>query len=62
MSDEKETNMEITSETPGQLKVHNPFQSPSYYSHLQEHIVSSQTVFKSTKSSPALVFNRHLSI
>ncbi|XP_062831646.1 protein aurora borealis isoform X2 [Anolis carolinensis] len=51
MSDEKEANMQITPESPGHLRVHNPFESPSDYSHLREQIVSSPTVFKSTKPS-----------
>ncbi|CAI5771690.1 Protein aurora borealis [Podarcis lilfordi] len=51
MGDAKEVKMQITPESPGQLAVQNPFESPSDYSHLQEQIVSSPTVFKSTISS-----------
>ncbi|XP_042312487.1 protein aurora borealis isoform X1 [Sceloporus undulatus] len=51
MSDEKEAKMHITPETPGQLMVQNPFESPSDYSRLQEQIFSSPTVFKTSKSS-----------
>nr|XP_020657500.1 protein aurora borealis isoform X1 [Pogona vitticeps]XP_020657501.1 protein aurora borealis isoform X1 [Pogona vitticeps] len=50
MSGAKEATMQITSET-AQLAVQNPFESPSDYSHLQEQIVSSPTIFKSRKSS-----------
>ncbi|XP_062983501.1 protein aurora borealis [Elgaria multicarinata webbii] len=51
MSDTKDVKMQITPGTPSQLTVQNPFESPSDYSHLQEQIVSSPTIFKSTKSS-----------
>ncbi|XP_061485962.1 protein aurora borealis isoform X2 [Rhineura floridana] len=51
MSDANEVQMQITPETPGELPVQNPFESPSDYSHLQDQIVSSPTVFKSTKST-----------
>ncbi|XP_033003870.1 protein aurora borealis isoform X2 [Lacerta agilis] len=51
MGDAKEVKMQITPESPRQLAVQNPFESPSDYSHLQEQIVSSPTLFKSTISS-----------
>uniref|UniRef100_A0A8D0DYB4 Protein aurora borealis n=1 Tax=Salvator merianae TaxID=96440 RepID=A0A8D0DYB4_SALMN len=51
MNDAKDSKMQITVETSGQLMVQNPFESPSDYSHLQEQTVSSPSVFKSTRSS-----------
>ncbi|XP_066477198.1 protein aurora borealis [Tiliqua scincoides] len=49
MSDAKQ--MQIGPDPPGWFPVQNPFESPSDYSHLQEQIVLSPSVFRSTKSS-----------
>ncbi|NXX91872.1 BORA protein, partial [Centropus bengalensis] len=51
MGDTREAKMQITPETPGGVTFLNPFESPSDYYALQEQIVSSPLVFKSTRSS-----------
>ncbi|NWW96108.1 BORA protein, partial [Rhynochetos jubatus] len=51
MGDTKEAKMQMAPETPGRVTVLNPFESPSDYYTLQDQIVSSPSVFKSTKSS-----------
>uniref|UniRef100_A0A8D2KZJ2 Protein aurora borealis n=1 Tax=Varanus komodoensis TaxID=61221 RepID=A0A8D2KZJ2_VARKO len=51
MNDTKNVKMQIAPGTPRQLPVRNPFESPSDHSHLQEQMVLSPTLFKSTNSS-----------
>ncbi|NXC51180.1 BORA protein, partial [Penelope pileata] len=51
MGDTAEARMQVAPETPGRAAVLNPFESPTDYYSLQEQIVSSPSVFKSTKSS-----------
>lgn len=49
MGEVKELKMQISPETPGRIRVLNPFESPSDYSNLHEQTLASPSVFKSAK-------------